>query len=248
MQLIWEDQYRVSSYDSGLHKQAKLHALVNYFQESAQNHASHLGFGFDDLDETGQLWVLSRLKLQITRLPLWGDFIRLTTWPKNPVNPYAFRDFEILDVSGNRLLAGTSTWLVLDYETRKPIRDVESMRKKIPAPPEKHAISEPAPKLAPLKNGELLASVTSGFVDIDVNGHVNNTVYLAWLNNALPQTFLENYQIREVVLNYLSEVRMSEAIEIRGQESEGVWLLEGIKMPGKATAFRAQITGIRNII
>lgn len=246
MQLIWEDQYRVSSYDSGLHKQAKLHALVNYFQESAQNHASHLGFGYEDLDETGQLWVLSRLRLKVTRLPLWGDHIRLVTWPKSPVNPYAFRDFEILDVSENLLLAGTSTWLVLDYKTRKPIRDVESMRNKIPAPPEKHAIAEPAPKLAPLKNAALLSSVTAGFVDIDVNGHVNNTVYLAWLNNALPQAFLDHYQIREVVLNYLSEVRMSEAIQIQGEESDGGWLLEGLKIPGNTVAFRAQIIGSPN--
>ena len=240
MQAVWEDQYRINSYDCGFNKEAKLHSLLNHFQESAQNHATHLGFGFEDLESAGQLWVLSRLHMVIHSLPHWGDFIMVTTWPKIPESPFAFRDFEIRGLNNSILLSGTTSWLILDYHTRRPTRDIQTLRDAIDYPIGKHAIKEPAPRLPALKDRELVSSLTAGFSDIDPNGHVNHAIYLAWITDLLPASYHQQYMAGEVSLNFLAEVKMGDTIDIFANHSEQEWNFEATRKQDGTVAFRAR--------
>jgi medium-chain acyl-[acyl-carrier-protein] hydrolase len=238
---IWKDNYIIRSFDCGVNKQAKLHSMVNYFQESAQNHATHLGFGYDDLKRSKQFWVLSRLHLRIIRWPYWGDEVFIETWPKATINPFAYRDFEILDKAGAKLIIGTTGWLMLDIDSRRPIRDIFALREKIKYPEDKSAIEELPPKLSVLKNGSVISSIVAGFADLDMNGHINNTVYVEWIVNALPFNFYDENEINELSINYLTEVRPGDKIVIHAMNENREWKLEASRELDGISAFRAKI-------
>jgi medium-chain acyl-[acyl-carrier-protein] hydrolase len=239
---IWKDHYLIRSFDCGVNKQAKLHALINYFQESAHYHAIHLGFGYDELEGMKQFWALSRLQIRILGWPFWGDEITIETWPKSTINPFAYRDFEVFDKSGNKILIGSTGWLMLDSETRRPIRDLSSLRTRIQYPEGKFAIEELPPKLNAVKNGTAIYSIIAGKADLDMNGHVNNTVYIEWIINSLPIDFYNKFEIKELSINYLAEILAGNKIAIYAVNENTEWILEAMREPESVSVFRAKIS------
>ena len=74
-----QHQLMVHSYDVDFNKHLTLTSLFNYFQEIAWEHAGVLRFGYEDLSENNQFWVLSRMRVEISRLPQWTENIKLIT-------------------------------------------------------------------------------------------------------------------------------------------------------------------------
>jgi acyl-ACP thioesterase len=105
---IWTDEYRVSWFDADGNNRARLAAICRYLQESAWNHANHLGFGYRQASEIKQVWVIIRLLLKMEKYPFWDDIITVRTWPRGVEGVLAFRDFEILSAAGERLGAASS--------------------------------------------------------------------------------------------------------------------------------------------
>lgn len=69
------------------------------------------------------MWVLSRLHVQIQKYPLWRDRIQVETWATSRLGGVrAYRDFRLLDANDEPVGAATSLWLLLDVNTRRPVR------------------------------------------------------------------------------------------------------------------------------
>ena len=98
----------------------KPHRIMEFLQDAAGEHANRLGFGWDSLDSTGCLWVLSKIKIRFHK-PVTKDIGRFTlyTWPLKPDRFFADRCFTALDGEGDRLFSAASVWLVIDRDTRR---------------------------------------------------------------------------------------------------------------------------------
>ena len=55
--------------------------ILFLMQEAAGNHFAQLSMDYDSLAQRGLFWAITRNKVQITRLPVRGETIRLETWP-----------------------------------------------------------------------------------------------------------------------------------------------------------------------
>lgn len=116
----WHDVFEVSSYWADLSGHLYLHGALQMMQDSAWKHAESLGFGYTHLGAASLLWVLSRLDLHITRMPEWGETVRLETWPTGTHRIFAMREYCLYDDDERELLRANSAWLVLDGESRTP--------------------------------------------------------------------------------------------------------------------------------
>ena len=99
--------------------------FMDMAQEIAYWAAHELGFGYDDLHVHHTAWVLSRLHFHFEKLPMWRDEVRLYTWHKGADGLFYLRDFFLQDAAGNCLVTGTSSWVVIDEETRRLVRPEE---------------------------------------------------------------------------------------------------------------------------
>ena len=61
---------------------AHLTSICNFLQEGAGAHAESAGFGFEDMMKRNQVWVLSRLKIEIEDYPIWQQEVELKTWSR----------------------------------------------------------------------------------------------------------------------------------------------------------------------
>lgn len=166
---------------------ATLSSLGNWLQEAAGLSADTLGFGEDDLLPYGVTWILTRLVLRIDRLPRAGETLCVHTWPSS-ADKLAYRGYEVFDAEGNLIVSGGSSWTVMNLADRSMTTVPEDIAKRFPATP--RPCDAFACRVIPRIKGENVSSCLLRVRrdDLDINGHVNNTRYLAWLMETLPPT------------------------------------------------------------
>ncbi len=204
---VWEEKFRVRTYEIDINGVANLASLCNYLQEAAGNHAEKLHVSIDDLGKDNKTWVLSRLRLSITNQPKLGQTITVRTWPSGTDRLFTTRDFEILDEDGHYLVKATSVWLVIDRTTRRPYRLPESIVNLI-RPDTPRALTIDLHQQLPepdhtVRSAELIARRS----DLDVNGHVNNVHYIEWAIEPMDNAFLKKYRPVELTVQFLAESR-----------------------------------------
>jgi acyl-ACP thioesterase len=179
------ESFRVRSYEVDTRERLTPRALCAYLQEAAGLHAAALGASMARLRESGLAWVLHRLRVEIDEYPRQGEAVEVVTWPSRFDRVVADREFEVCDERGRRLAAATSRWAVADLRLRRPVRMPEFIL----------AIGgEDRPAPVALTRGELPAvsapAVGKTFAvrrsDLDVVHHVNNTQYVGWLLETVP--------------------------------------------------------------
>ena len=166
---------------------ATLSALGNWLQEAAGLSADELGFGENDLLPYGVTWILTRLVLRIDRLPSAGEILRVHTWPSS-ADKLAHRGYEVFDAQDRLIVSGGSSWTVMNLADRSMTTVPEAIAQKFPSSP--RPCDSFACRVVPRIKGDNVSSCLLRVRrdDLDINGHVNNTRYLAWLMETLPPT------------------------------------------------------------
>jgi acyl-ACP thioesterase len=162
----------------------RLLALLDEMMETAGRHAETLGVGVSTLHNKGLTWVLARLHVEVERIPGAGQAVHIATWPSGRHRLFAVREFRVSDGSGAGVLKATSAWALMNMETRRPAR-LDPHLPVFSRHPER-MIADDFPPLPPLDGPGGQATYRAVASDIDINDHVNNTVYLDWALRAVP--------------------------------------------------------------
>lgn len=211
--------FSISSYDLDPRGQARLTSMANYFQEMAYQHAGQLGFGYNDLKENQTFWVLARMKIRILRYPVWDEQIMVETWHNGMDRLFGMRDFKVMDYAGNPTGMATTAWIVLDARTRKPIRpDGELLRNRTGDGP---VFAEKMEKIILPEKMDHLSTHTVVFSDLDIVGHVNNVKYMEWCIDSATFENRNDWEIREIEINFMHESLLGDDIEISGGLNPG---------------------------
>lgn len=216
---ILTKDFPILSYHADHKGRLSLSNLCNFLQEIAWNHANILGVGYDHLAENNQFWVLIRMYIEIYAYPLWQETITIHTWPKGTEAFMALRDFKVFDKAGSLAAAASTGWLILDKNTKRPVR-LEQFRKRVPLREAEHALSKKLVKLD--AKGETIASVPHivGYSDLDVNNHVNNAKYTEWIMDAwyglseVPSIPAARTAVTRFEINFQSEAFLGEEVTI----------------------------------
>lgn len=201
---VMDLRFRVRSYEVDLNGVLSPLTVGNYLQEAAGRHAHALGFGIDDLAREGYLWVLTHLDLQLLHMPPAGSEVVVTTWPTQVVRLHAGRQFQIRTASGEFVGRAATAWMILDARRRRPVRAAEILAR-IPPQPEDPALPISTERLPVLKKADHEKTLHVRQRDLDVNGHVNNVVYLEWILESIPSNLNANHGLSRLVVNYLAE-------------------------------------------
>lgn len=177
--------------------------LLDYLQEAAAEHARLLGVSVQELRSRGLAWVLSRLHLQVERYPGEGEKVDLTTWPSTREGIFSCREFELFDGSGEIFARATTSWAVIDVETRRPVK-VDARLPYFPVNP-KRAVADnfaTIPRLEAAGEGLTFRALRS---HLDVNRHVNNTLYARWALETVPGEVAETMRPSAIEIGFRAE-------------------------------------------
>ena len=197
-------------------------SLIGDLQEAAERSSNTLGYGTDFLKENSICWIILKMRLHFTELPSWHETFRIRTWATELDKFYYGRDFEIYSSDGRLIGMATSTWILADWNTHRPV--IASKRPELPPPciqDPRMVFGENCPKLRfPARNdivGNSDKPVIIKYADyneLDRNRHVNNSRYTAWAYDALFKHGYDVSLVEDLVINYNSEVMAGEKVEL----------------------------------
>ncbi|MFA7404471.1 MAG: acyl-ACP thioesterase domain-containing protein [Pelobacteraceae bacterium] len=206
-------------------------ALLNYLQSAAGYHAALLGVSVADLLGNGHTWVLSRVHLAMDRYPRGGDTIRIRTWPAVRDILFTVRDFELFDKEGESIGRATTSWALLSLATRRLVKlnDVLPMYQLYP----ERALHDAFRTLPVFEKPEydLRLPVLRG--DLDINRHVNNTVYAGWALETIPEEVDSSCCLASMEIGFRAEALYGDTIVARSARAEDEhWYLHCIENEG----------------
>lgn len=210
-QYIFHKEFLVTSADVDFEGKAKVSALTNFLIQAAWRHAEHLGWGVDDLHKHNLAWVLSSMKIKILGYPEWRSKIKIETWPKGIDRLFYMRDFKVFDENGNILALGTSNWILIDIERRRPKvhkLDDEAILKN----QGRHAIEE---KIGAVNfDGQLDSTYDyiTRYSDIDINQHLTTTRYVDIMFDGYPPEYIGKNRPKGITVNFIKEVKFGQRV------------------------------------
>lgn len=221
------DNLLVKCYEVDSAQRLKPTAFMDMAQEMAYQAAAAMKFGYDELIVKNMAWVLSRMRFRFLKAPVWGEEVEIRTWHRGAFGPFFVRDFEVLDKEGRRMIEATSSWVIIDVDSRRMARPEEVLPKEDTSCPD-FAIETPAGKVM-MPRGvepELVTTHKVAYSDIDLVGHTNNARYVAWALDCL-EYGEAGIQVEEVEIVFHHEARPGEDISLYRAQKDGWTFVEG---------------------
>ena len=211
MEPIYTQYFEIN--DSGVDRYGRLKPsmILFYAQEVAGQHCLTLSVDYDTLAKRRLFWAVIRPRVQVPRLPMRGEKLRVEPWPMPTTRAAYPRSVVAYDENGEECFRSISLWVLMDLDSRNMIL------------PGKSGISV----IGTLRGTELTAPTSLMpkdlhssrkrsvcFTDLDRNGHMNTTRYLDWIDDLLPSPFHERHSVKEFTVCYLSEAREGQELDL----------------------------------
>ena len=205
-----EKTYPVSMSEYDLQYRLKPAALLNLLQDMGARNIFGTPFGNQELNAQNLGWFLVRYRIEFDKYPKELSEIRLRTENRGTIRQTAYRDFEAYTTEGERILRATTSWLMVDLETKSLV----NIEQKFPDIKkfEKREDDLTLRKLKTITEWNKEKTFHVRYEDLDMNGHVNNTIYMSWAIEALDMDFLNTHNIKNIDIYFKHEVRYGDDI------------------------------------
>lgn len=209
------ESFTVRATDCDRYRRMRLDALFIAMQEGGERHALSLGAGYDEMMNRGLFFALARIHVSTLRAPRCGETVVHTTWP-GEMNRFFCPRYHVFTLQdGTPLAAAGALWVMLDARQRRIVRPQTADlhfpdNSDLPAPVD-------LPMRLPALRGDAIQafSRTPAYSDFDINGHVNNTKYIAWLCDALGNAAFDGAYIGDLVAGYEKEIRLEAPLSVK---------------------------------
>lgn len=192
--------------DVSMNGRMKLHALLDYFQDTAGIAVEGLEGTATELYARGYAWVLTRYEIYIDGgMPYFDDAFRIVTF-HDPNHGYnTLREFHVFS-GDTEIIRAKSSWFLVDVNTGRPVKPYAHIpeiasRDNEPIADDFHAIPQPD---AITHTAEL----TVKYHDMDYNAHMNNAVYFEKVYDNLPTMG----KLRSIYASFRSGAKLGERI------------------------------------
>ena len=234
---MYKKSFIVSNNDVDKQFKLKIPAIFRYFQDVALLATESVGADSITLSKKNIDWVITRMAVQIKRLPKCDEEITVCTHPGKDMAMLYPRYFYIMDAKGEIIVSSSSIWALIDNSTRKVIVDRDVISK---LPPENYDCQLDLPeKIALPENSRFVEKRTIHYSDLDFNSHMNNVRYVELLMDVHDTTFYDAHSVKSITLNYMRELKEKEAVEVYTDasipETISVCSNEGLSFLGKVT-------------
>lgn len=216
MEPIYQKSYTISSTAVDRYSRLKPTEVLCYAQEVAVEHCNRLHVSVVSSEQQELFWAIIRHRVQITRLPMEGETIRVETWPMPTTRSAYPRSTVAYDEQGEEIFRTLGLWVLMDRQSRSMVLpgksgvDLQGLLRG-------NELTVPG-SLVP-KMLEHHMSHIARYSELDCNGHVNNTKYMDWICDLLPSAFHKEHPVKEFTICYHTEA-------LEGQELDLNWELQ----------------------
>lgn len=205
MGLTYQEQVKVQHYHCNAFGEMTLSAILDIMLIASNNQEASIPEAKVGFRDEEWAWIITQNQIDITRLPQYNEEIIATTEATSYNKFFSKRHFELATTEGEILATAETTFALIDLNQRSIVRIPDIIG-------EWYQVSKEQ-KPSRRKRLKKVVDVDSKtdqfevkFLDLDVNNHVNNTIYLRWLTNSLGMEWFEKYAPISFTIAYEKEM------------------------------------------
>jgi len=209
MDLIYRKKYSIMDNCIDRYGRLKPSQILFFAQDAATSQCDIIGMDWNSMAARGLFWVVSRTHVKIHRLPKKGDTVTVETWPMTNTRVAYPRAMAMYDEQGELLLQSVSLWVLMDIEKRTMV---------LPGRSGLDFVGQDRGGELAIPGGLVPCGADSAlwrnvaYTDLDINGHLNNTRYMDWVDDLTDSEFHKTHTPREFTVCYLSEAREGQSL------------------------------------
>ena len=227
-----------AGYDFHPDREIKGSSLLKMMQLAATMDTEKFGMGYDDLMKDGLAFVAYKTVLEINTAMTELAPIYVKTWNRPKRGVKYVRDYVV--TSGDTLIArSTSEWAMMNFQKRTLAKPAEIKRSMEEI--DKDAGLEVFARITPEPDKLCFeCEQKPRYSDLDVNGHVNNTVYLDICEDVSPFGF-DEYKVTTAWIVYKREIRRDTLMHIKVYKNDSDFIVEVFDKETGELMFQSQI-------
>ncbi|MGI8586554.1 MAG: acyl-[acyl-carrier-protein] thioesterase [Chloroflexia bacterium] len=176
--------FKVHSYEVDAWGELSTQMLAAYMEQTAWEASDAAGFGNAWYTEQNAAWVIHRLTLARLGRIAYMDAVTVESWISSIGRVRLSREYMVRGPDGEPIAAGRADWVYMDRVKLVPKgidrKITETFQTMAPNP----LLVPPAVEPAAAQGRLFTATRRTRRYEADSMGHTNNTVYLAWLDEA----------------------------------------------------------------
>ncbi len=204
--------YRINYYNSDIHLNASVTSLLRIMEDIAITQSEERGVGIDYYHEKQVAWMLTRWKIDFYRLPKFNETVKLVTTPRAFRGFYANREYEFFDASEELIIKANTLWVFVNTGSRRPLKIPEDMYSHYGITDEDMKKFSKLDEVPTADRRDHSRNFEVYFKDIDTNRHVNNTLYLEWAIETMPEEIKMSHRMNSLKVNYIKETNLGDKI------------------------------------
>lgn len=249
MKTITKNDYRANAFDVDFRKQLLFEVLGRNILDTADMNSETVGHGMGDLAREGRSWVISRMTIEMSRMPRVYEKYSVETWFESLYRMFANRNSAIIDADGGVLGYARTVYSIIDNGTRQPLEIMQHYGDAFEPllNPDRICNIEGHSHIRPLKVEEPVLSLNPVYHDLDCNGHFNSVKYSVHLTDLFSRDFYEKHELKRIELAYVAESYYGDTLNFYLKETEPLQFQAEIRRQGRGdsketTTVRALIT------
>ncbi len=217
---IYEKKATIGYSTIGKQGTLKIVSIMNFLQDAASEHADLMGVSGFDLAKENLSWVIFRYHIEIKNHPNWNDKVTIKTHRFSCKNLYEIRALNIIKYTQKclakrekyEIVNAKVCWVMVNRKNGKPVRLSKFMDKEMLTSHEVQKDNSVEFLLEQDSSDQINKGVESYFPeiikpeiihyqlpfkvrmhDLDLNGHVNNAIFVEWGVETVPERVLSNF-------------------------------------------------------
>ncbi|QSX05741.1 hypothetical protein JYG23_13915 [Sedimentibacter sp. zth1] len=214
---VYNKEIELSFHDCDFKKRIKIATVMALASDTAGKDYTARGITHAKMLEIKQVMLLARYHIHFNKIPKVDEILTIKTWEKGIKDGFVLRDYEFIDSSNEISITTSSTWFIINHETRKIVRP-KAFHGKVIGNSDKDIGCEPCHRLQ--IDEEKLLSLGKhivNFSELDGNGHLNNANYGNIIFDVMMDNF-PNKEFKDFYINYIKEAKAGEVISIFSYE------------------------------
>lgn len=208
-----EKNYTVSISEADRQYAIKPAVLLNYMQNLAADSIDKYNhkFCWDELYKNGRGWFIIRYRIEFDNYPAGLDNILIRTESRGCQRLNAYRDFEGYNPkTGERLFRAASCWFIVNLNDKSVVNIKQEYPEFFDYVKREDDLT--LRKLHTIETSDFEKLFHVRYDDLDINGHVNNTVYVTWALEALDYKFRSSHKLKTLDIYFKHEVKYRDDI------------------------------------
>ena len=237
--ITFHSEHKVQFSQSNSMKKMSFYELLKVTSDMAVEDYAQRGMDRDTLTEHGYACLVSRVAFRFHRLPRENENYVFTTYEEKAEALQLVRAYEFTTMSGEPLITGLSSWLLVDPVAHRII-PTKKFDLRPPVESQKEHDCLKYGKIQIPEDLEKWDEWKIRYSDIDGNNHVNNARYGAFVANAIPENLREK-DFTDFRLNYAKEAKLDQKLEIFGKVNEEEKRLTIVGKTEEGTSFESEL-------